>query len=168
MADGKAYTDMELSMSPGQELFYSQSPLSKIELPLQQGGTASQFDFDARKVRPFFNSFPLTSAKPLLISQLNKHGYQLMNINKDRLESFTIVHLQAGREQLFASVLLAVDSNLKELPKTADPRLSNERRSIVEQILNASTLGEVLPGPYSLKMKFYALSQQVHVLYVII
>jgi hypothetical protein len=58
-------------------------------------------------------------------------------------------------------VALAVDSNLEELPRQADPRLSQERRDVVEKILNAATLGEVLPGPHSLKMKFYALSQQV-------
>jgi hypothetical protein len=58
-------------------------------------------------------------------------------------------------------VALAVDSNLEKLPQQADPRLSQERKDVVERIINAATLGAVLPGPYSLKMKFYALSQQV-------
>jgi hypothetical protein len=98
--DGTAKRAIELYMSPGQELFHSRSSAATINLPIHKGGCICQADFDANKVRPFFDSFPLPSLKPVLVSQLNKHGYQLMNINQDRLENFTIVHLQVGWLQI--------------------------------------------------------------------
>jgi hypothetical protein len=58
-------------------------------------------------------------------------------------------------------VKLAVDHNLQELSRDVDPRLTDEKGKIVEQILKASTLGEVMPGQTSLRMKFRSLSLQV-------
>jgi hypothetical protein len=155
-------TSLKLSMSPGQELFLALADSDKVELPIHKGVRIRQADLNARKVRPVFNSFPVLSVKPVLLQRLRELGYQLMNNSKDRPDSFTIVHLLAEQEKLFAKVTLAVDHNLQELSRDEDPRLSEEKSKIVEQILKASTLGEVLPGPTSLKMKYRSLCLQVN------
>ena len=156
-------TVLELTISPGQEFFFSSSSASTIEVSLNSSGKISQAALEAKKLRPYFNSFPLTSAKPHLIRHLDQLGYQLMNNEDSRPESFTIVHLLAGREQLFASVTLAVDEDLQPLTKENDPRLSEAKSSAVEKILSASTLGDVLPVAGSLKVAFRTLSLQVPV-----
>jgi hypothetical protein len=154
-------TIVKLSMVPGQELFLAITDSEKIELPIRKGGRIHQADLNTMKVRPFFNSFPLVSFKPALIQRLSYLGYELLNNKDDRPDSFTIVHLLAGQEKLFANVKLAVDHNLQELSRDVDPRLTDEKGKIVEQILKASTLDEVMPGPTSLRMKFRSLSLQV-------
>ena len=92
--------------------------------------------------------------------RLGELGYQLMN-SGDRAESYTVLHLLAGPEQLFASVKLAADGELRQLSEEADPRVSGPKSAAVQRILEAATLGEVLPYAASLKVSFRSLSLQV-------
>jgi hypothetical protein len=156
---------LELFASPGQELFSipkaSAASIGNIvEIPISAEGRISQAELTTRQLRPFFNSFPLESAKPVLVERLDRLGYQLMN-KTDCPDSYTIVHLMAGRENVFASVTMAVDADLQPLKSHEDSRLSEAKRRVVEQILSAKTLSDVLPGPFTLKVAFRNLSLQV-------
>ena len=160
-----AGTSLDMKLSPGQELFFAPGGAKeKVQLPIREGGHINPADLAAKKVRPYFNPFALISTKPALVTRLGQLGYQLMKKENSRPESFTIVHLLAGQEQLFASVTLAVDADLQPWSAKADPRLGTAKRSAVKQILGAVTLGEVLPGPASLRVNFRALSLQVCIL----
>ncbi len=98
-------------------------------------GKIPQSILEARHLRPFWNSFPLPEHKPSLVKQLRQLGYQLLNGADDHPDSFTIVHLAAGPEQLFASVKLAVDGELEELTQQADSRVSKESIIYLSRVL---------------------------------
>jgi hypothetical protein len=153
---------LELTVLPGQELFFVPASVASniIEIPIGANGRISQAELTSRQLRPYYNSFPLTSAKQILMERLCQLGYQLLN-KADCPDSYTIVHLVAGREQIFASVTMAVDADLQPLKAQDDSRLSEANHMAVENILRAKTLCEVLPGPYSLKVAFHKFSLQV-------
>ena len=67
-----------------------------------------------------------------------------------------MVHLLAGGpEQQLVSVKLAEDDKDEQLQPQAEAELSEDKRGMVERILAASTLGEVLSaGLASLKSAF--------------
>jgi hypothetical protein len=159
---------LELTVSPGQELFGVPAAAAAsigniIEIPITSEGIISQAELTSRQLRPYYNSFPLETLKPDLIEQLGQLGYQLLN-KADCPDSYTIVHLMAGREQIFASVTMAVDADLQPLKATEDSRLSETKRKAVEDILRAKTLADIFPGPFTLKVAFRNLSLQVCIL----
>jgi hypothetical protein len=123
------------------------------------GGRITQEALDSKMVQPFFSSFPLIGFKSSLVRQLNQQEYKLTN-SDDLPDSFTIVYLMAGPEQLFASVELAVDGDLEPVVANADHRESEAKGGAVRRLLAASNLGEVLPGPGSLKIVFCNLSSR--------
>jgi hypothetical protein len=115
----------------GQELFIGPSSLASLSQLNIHMGKIPQSLLEARHLRPFWNSFPLPDHKPSLVRRLRQLGYQLLNGADDHPDSFTIVHLAAGPEQLFASVKLAVDGELEELTQQADSRVSIKLRLVL-------------------------------------
>jgi hypothetical protein len=151
----------ELTVSPGQQLFLGPPSKSKIDLAIHENRQISHSDLSVHNVSPYFNSFILPSAKPAMIQQLSKQGYQLVNSSKNQHENFTTAYLKLGKRKLLASATMALDSKLCQLATNADPRLSKAKGEVIEQILKAATIEEVLKGPGSIKMNFYAHSLQV-------
>jgi hypothetical protein len=92
---------LKFTVSPGQVLFakkYGAGPVSDLVI---SKGRIGQEELENKKVMPFFNSFPLTTNKTSLVRHLDRQGYHLMTMD-DRPDSFTIIHLLAGPEELFA------------------------------------------------------------------
>jgi hypothetical protein len=153
---------MDLSVSPGQEMFVKQRGAGSVPYLAVRSGQVTQELLENKKLLPYFNSTPSIGFKASLVRRLKQLGYKLMN-SDDLPDSFTIVHLLAGPEKLFASVKLAVDGDLQPVAANADPRMSEAKSAAVTRILAATTLGEVFPGPGSLKIAFRDLSlQEVH------
>ena len=115
-------------------------------------------------MQPFFNSFLVSSLKPALVGHLSQLGYELSTGSSGGNElpaAYTVVHLLAGGpEQQLVSVKLAEDDKDEQLQPQAEAELSEDKRGMVERILAASTLGEVLlsAGLASLKSAFRRLS----------
>ena len=118
-------------------------------------------------MQPFFNSFLVSSLKPALVGHLSQLGYELSTGSSGGNElqaAYTMVHLLAGGpEQQLVSVKVAEDDKDEQLQQQAEAELSEDKRGMVERILAASTLGEVLlsAGLASLKSAFRRLSLMV-------
>ncbi len=72
-----------------------------------------------------------------------------------------MVQALAGPEPVLVSVKMSVDEDLQRLDKDVDPRFGKDKKDVVEQILKATTRGEVLPVKGSLMLDFRALCLQV-------
>ncbi len=105
-------TVMKFIVSAGQELFaqrYGAGPISDLVITSGQIGQETLW---SQEVKPFFNSFPLATFKNPLVRQLDRLGYQLM-IMDDRPKSYTMIHLQASPEEMFARLLFKIIERYK-------------------------------------------------------
>ncbi len=102
-------TVLKFIVSAGQELFaqryrYGAGPVSDLVITSGQIGQEALW---SQEVKPFFNSFPLATFKNPLVRQLDRLGYQLMTMD-DRPKSYTMIHLQASPEEMFARLLFKI------------------------------------------------------------
>jgi hypothetical protein len=98
-------TVLKFIVSAGQELFaqrYGASPVSDLVIT---SGQICKETLWSQEVKPYFNSFPLATFKNPLVRQLDRLGYRLMTMD-DRPKSYTMIHLQASPEEMFARLLL--------------------------------------------------------------
>jgi hypothetical protein len=155
---------MDLTLSLGQELFVAKNlskKKSKAEknIPISDG-KIRESDMKEKGLFPHFNSFLLAALKPALVCQLGQQGFQLMN-SAGSPDSYLVVQALAGSEPVLVSVKMSVDEDLQRLDKDVDPRFGKDKKDAVEQILKATTRGEVLPVRGSLMLDFRALCLQV-------
>ena len=149
----------EFTFGLGTQMFrHFGEPRAMISLPVRNGKLLLA-DMNQEDVRGYFNTFLTTSMVARMTKGLEDSGFECLN--KDQPEAYTIVHLMAGPENLVASVVLALDKNLDSLPVEEDLRLSKDKEDAVKNILEAKTLGEVIPGD-KLKVSFRKLSLKVH------
>jgi hypothetical protein len=150
---------MDLTLSLGQELFVAQNvskKKSKAEknIPISDG-KIRESDMKEKGLFPHFSSFLLVALKPALLCQLSQQGFQLMN-SASSPDSYMVVQALAGSEPVLVSVKMSVD-----------PRFGKDKKDAVEQILRATTRGEVLPFKGSLMLDFRALCLQVWLTFLV-
>jgi hypothetical protein len=100
-------TVLKFIVSAGQELFvqrYGAGPVSDLVIT---SGKICKETLWSQEVKPYFNSFPLATFKNPLVRQLDGLGYQLMTMD-DRPKSYTMIHLQASPEEMFARLLFKI------------------------------------------------------------
>jgi hypothetical protein len=98
-------TVMKFIVYPGQEIFVKKHGAGPVSQLVISNGLIGQKELERRKVMPVYNPFPLTTFKTSLVRQLDLLGYQQMTMD-DRPESFTVIYLLAGPEELFARLVI--------------------------------------------------------------
>jgi hypothetical protein len=156
LTDQPTEADIQLSFLAGQILFSTLCKDGSATDPLPiRGGRLRQSTLKQYSLRPYFNSWLLDDVQPWLIKRLEHLGYQLINEGVE----FPLVDLTDVPEQRYARVTLALDDDLRPLRM---PRPLDEDE--VMRILEAATLGEVLPeSPSSLGMVYHRLALQENV-----
>ena len=163
--DERQAKTVEFNISPGKLTFRGQNSndiaqFGNLSLAPDSEGIISDDQIAKAGLRPMFQ--PLLA--PLVFEEITRNlqteGFVCLN-PKDP-ERFTTVHLQAGVKRVYFCVTMALDENLEELTPEADSRLDDEKKTAIEKVFRATTIGEVLDTNTNYKLAFRKLSLLVH------
>ena len=148
--------NLEYNVSPGKIVFVGKGGSSLKKMYLTRNGY-----IDSDGLKPVYVTFLNPSLRDNLLAAMKTNGFE--NLNEDAPEAFTIVHLYVGKEKAIFSVKLALDENLEEIKdEKSDARYSEEKKTAIERVFRATTVGEVLAGTGSPKLIYRKLTLLLH------
>ena len=149
-------------VSPGKMVFLGNSnePLERKKL---SGANYNDY-LKTLGFNAFFNPYLNPRYMHPIKIYLQQLGFENLN---EGPECYTTVHLHVvdGTESTNLSVVLAVDKDLEALNPSEDPRFSEDKKTAISKIMNATTIGQVLEISHSLqklKVQYFKLSKYVH------
>merc|ERR1712226_581361 len=151
---------LRFTVSPGKMVFIGRSGYGNIQLSKQE--LLADSDIYLRQMK--LKSFYVPNLKPdnyeILRRKLEKLGFE--DINAQNPDSYTVVHMDVNRnsESVHYSVTIAVDKELNSHQQASDDfRLSAEKKTAIDKVLGAKSIGEVFPGVEQSKLKMSYLKQ---------
>merc|ERR1719322_178685 len=131
---------IHFSASPGKLAFHSKTNTNQIELN-RKSLTRNGHEYLREKgLNVIFSPNLKMSIAPTVKSKLESLGFHLLNSEP---EHYTIVHLTSGNDDFH--VKLALNDNLNTCDSAdQDMRLSEDKKIIVQKILECETIGEVM------------------------
>ena len=159
--DERQAKTVEFNISPGKLTFRGQNSndiaqFGNLSLAPDSEGIIWDDQIAMAGLRPMFQPLLAPSVFEEITRNLQTEGFVCLN-PKDP-ERFTTVHLQAGVKRVYFCVTMALDENLEELTPEADSRLDDEKKTAIEKVFRATTIGEVLDTNTNYKIAFRKLS----------